>query len=240
MSYLRGLPSVYGVDAMDVSTVQQHQLGTVGYDALFRRYRYVQAGAVALVKGNLLQSPARSTDFTDMAVQAAAALDARSIEVTLGSTATTADMFTEGTMVISVTPGIGQNFTIAGHDVTAAAGTCTFNINESILTALTTSSKTTVTKNPYDGVVVSPTTRTGVTVGVAMSAVAISGYGWIGVEGQFGVLSDATVAAVGESLSPSTSTAGCVTKQVTLLETIGTAGILGVSAEVQPCFLKLP
>lgn len=240
MSMLRGLPAVYGVDAFDVATVQQHQLGTVGYDALYRRYRYVQAGAVALVKGNLLQSPARSTDYTDMAVQAAAAIDALSIEVTLGSTATTADQFTEGTLVISVTPGIGQNFTLAGHDVTAAAGVCTFTLNEGVLTALTTSSKATVTKNPYDGVIVSPTTRTGITVGVAMTAVAISGYGWVGVEGQFGVLSDATVAAVGESLSPSTSTAGCVTKQVTLLETIGTAGILGVSAQVEPCFLKLP
>ena len=240
MSRLRGLPAIYGLDALDVSTVQQHQLGTVGYDALFRRYRYVQAGAVALVKGNLLQSPARSTDYTDMAVQAAAAVDAKSIEVTLGSTATTANQFTEGTLVISVTPGIGQNFTLAGHDVTAAAGTCTFNIDEQILTALTTSSKVTVTKNPYDGVIVSPTARTGITVGVAMTAIAIDGFGWIGVEGQFGVLSDATVAAVGEGLSPSTTTAGTVTKAVTLLERIGTAGILGVSAEVQPCFLNLP
>lgn len=240
MSLLRGLPAVYGVDAFDVATVQQHQLGTVGYDALYRRYRYVQAGAVALVKGNLLQSPARSTDFTDMAVQAVAAINALSIEVTLGSTATTADMFTEGTLVISASTGIGQNFSLEGHDVTAAAGVCTFNLGEPILTALATTSKATVTKNPYDGVIVSPTTRTGITVGVAMTAVAISGYGWVGVEGQFGVLSDATVAAVGESLSPSTSTAGCVTKQVTLLETIGTAGILGVSAQVEPCFLKLP
>lgn len=175
-----------------------------------------------------------------MAVQSAAAIDAKSVEITLGTTATTADQFTEGTLVISVTPGIGQNFTVAGHDVTAASGTCTFNLNEGILTALTTSSKVTVTKNPYDGVIVSPTARTGITVGVAITAIAASGFGWIGVEGQFGVLSDATVAAVGEGLSPSTTTAGAVTKAVTLLERIGTAGILGVSAEVQPCFLNLP
>lgn len=240
MSYLRGLPSVYGIDSFDVSTVQQHQLGTVGYDALFRRYRYAQAGAVALVKGNLLQSPARSTDYTDMAIQAAWAVDAKSGTVTLGGTATTADQFTEGTLVISVTPGIGQNFSITGHTVTAASGTATFNVAEPVLTALTTSSKCTVTKNPYDGVIVSPTTRTGITVGVAITAVAISGFGWIGVEGQFGVLSDATVAAVGEGLSPSTTTAGTVTKAVTLLERIGTAGILGVSAQVEPCFLLMP
>lgn len=237
---LSGLPSLYGVDPFDTATIAAHQLGSVAFDNLGRRYRYVQAGAVALVKGNLLQSPARDTQFTDMAVQAAAAVDARSIEVTLGTTATTANMFDEGTIVVSVTPGIGQNFTVYGHDVTAASGVCTFNINERVLTALTTSSKVTVTKNPYDGVIVSPTARTGITVGVAISAIPINGYGFIGVEGQFGVLSDATVAAVGEGLSPSTTTAGCVTKAVTLLDRIGTAGILGVSAQVEPCFLKLP
>ncbi len=235
-----GIPELYGVDFSHSSTLPAHQLGSVAYDDLGRKYRYAQAGAVALVKGNLLQSPARSTDFTDMAVQAAAAVDAFAVDITLGSTATTANMFDEGTLVVSFTPGIGQNFSIKGHDVTAAAGTCTFNLNEPILTALTTVSKVTVTKNPYDGVIVSPTTRTGITVGVAIVAAAISAYTWIGVEGQFGVLSDATVAAVGEGLSPSTTTAGCVTKAVTLLERIGTAGILGVSAEVQPCFLNLP
>lgn len=237
---LTSSPILYGVDVFDTRTVQDLQLGAQAVDNIGRRYRYVQAGAVALVKGNLLQSPARSTDFTDMAVQSAAAVDARSVEVTLGATATTANMFDEGTLVVSVTPGIGQNFTIFGHDVTSGAGVCTFNLNEPILTALTTSSKVTVTKNPYDGVIVSPTTRTGITVGVAITAIPVNGYGWIGVQGQFGVLSDVTVAAVGEGLSPSTTTAGCVTKAVTLLERIGTAGILGVSAEVQPCFLNLP
>ena len=240
MATLTGLPALYGIDPMDVSTIQAHSLGAVGFDSFGRRYRYAQAGAVALVKGNLLQSPARSTDYTDMAVQTAAAVDASTMEVTLGATATTASQFVEGTLVVSVTPGIGQNFTVKSHDVTAASGTCTFNINEKILTALTTSSKVTVTKNPYDGVIVSPTTRTGITVGVALTATAIDDHCWIGVEGQFGVLSDVTVAAVGEGLSPSTTTAGCVTKAVTLLERIGTAGILGVTAEVEPCFLSLP
>lgn len=240
MAKLTGLPAIYGIDPMDTKTTQDHGLGIIGYDGHGRRYRYAQAGAVALVKGNLLQAPARDTAYTDMAVQAAAALDAETMEVTLGSVATTANQFVEGTLVVGVTPGIGQNFIVKSHDVTAASGVCTFNIEERILTALTTSSKVTVTKNPYDGVIVSPTTRTGITVGVALTAAAIDAFCWIGVEGQFGVLSDVTVAAVGESLSPSTTTAGCVTKQVTLLESIGTAGILGVTAEVQPCFLKLP
>ena len=234
-----GIPTIYDIDVLATSSTQGHELGTVGFDAIGRRYRYVKAGAVALVTGNLLQSPVRDVQFTDMAV-AAAAIGATAVTVTLGTTATVANVFDAGTFVVSVTPGIGQNFTVARHDVTAASGACVFTLNEKIITALTTSSKVTVTRNPYAGVVQSPTARTGITVGVAMTAIAIAEFGWIGVEGQFGVLSDATVAAVGEGVSPSTSTAGTVTKAVTLLERIGTAGILGVSAKVEPVFLSLP
>lgn len=237
---LTGLPVLYGIGSLDTSTVQAHPFGATGFDSIGRRYRYAKTGATALVKGHLLQSPARDTAFTDMAVQSAAAVNAESIEVTLGGTATTANLFTGGTLVVSVTPGIGQNFTIKGHDVTSASGVCTFNLNEKILTALTTASKVTVTQNPYDKVIDSPTTRTGLTVGVALTDTAISSFSWIGVGSTFGVLSDATVSAVGEAVSASTSTAGTVTKQVTLLGTVGITGVLGVSAEVQPVFLTLP
>src|SRR6185436_13634529 len=105
--------------------------------------------------------------------------------------------------------------------------------------ALSTSSKVTLYMNQYNGVIVSPTTRTGKTVGVAIYPITASQYGWIQTGGPGSALSDATVAAVGEALSPSTTTAGCVTKQVTLLENIGVAPILGVSAKVSPIWLSI-
>ena len=233
------IAELYGVDFFDTSTVQNHELGAVAYDQIGRKYRYVKAGAVALVKGNLLQSPARDTQFTDMTA-AAAAVDATRITVTLGSTAIAANEFNDGVLVVSVTPGIGQTFSIRGHQVSAASVTCWFDINERVLTALTTSSRITASRGPYNGVIVSPTTRTGTTVGVAITAIPIAGFGFIGVEGMFGVLSDSSVSALGEDVSPSTTTAGCVTKQVTLLENIGSTPILGVSAQVEPVILKLP
>lgn len=242
MATLTGLPALYGINPFDTQTVQRHTLGSVGYDRLGRRYRYALAGAVALVKGHLIQSAARDTAFTDMAVQAAVAIGATQIPVTLGATATTANLFNDGILVVTASTGLGQNFVIQGHSVAAGAATCTFNLHEgeSVLTALTTSSKVTASRGPYNGVIDSPTTRTGMSVGVAVAAIPVAGYGWLGVEGLFGVLSDVTVAAVGEDVSPSTTTAGAVTKQVTLLENIGVAPILGVSAEYQPVFFKLP
>lgn len=220
------------------STVQQLPLGTKAQDKFGREYRYVKAGASALVVGNLLQSAARDTQFTDMAVVSGAA-GQKQIVVTLGSTATTANMFDGGVLAITVTPGIGQNFTIKSHTVAAGAAACTFTVYEDITTALTTSSKVTVSRNKYNQVIQSPTTRTGLTVGVATFAIPAGSFGWIGVRGEFAVLSDATVAAVGEGLSPSTTTAGAVTKQVTLLENIGTAAILGVSAKCEPAMIQI-
>lgn len=240
MSQLTGLPQLYGIDPFDTSTIQSHPFGAVGFDNIGRKYRYARAGGVALIKGHLLQSPARDIQFTRMAVQASAAINAKSIKVTLGTTATTANLFDQGFLVVAASTGLGQNFTIEGHGVTAASGTETFAINEQVLTALTTTSVVTATRNPYAAVIDSPTTRTGQSVGVSLTATAISAYTWIGVEGLFGVLSDSTVSALGEDVSPSTTTAGSVTKQVTLLENIGSTSILGVSAEYSLVNFKLP
>lgn len=237
---LTGLPLVVEGDAHSSSSVQQHPLGAVSFDQIGRMYRYVKAGASNLVVGNLLQSPARDTAFTDMAVPSAVAAGAYAITVTLGGTSTTANMFDNGILSITVTPGGGQQFTIRSHQVATNGTSCTFYTYEPVVTALTTSSKVTVRQNHYNGVIQSPTTRTGKTVGVAIYAIPASNYGWIGVRGSFGVLSDATVAAVGEGIAPSTTTAGSVTKAVTLLERIGTADVLGISAKWEPVTLELP
>ncbi len=214
-------------------------IGMLGYDAQGNRYRYVLNGATALVAGNVIQSSARDTQFTRMAVSAAAAIGAREISITNGTTATTLDQFAGGTVTVAASTGIGQVFTITGNTVAANGAALTVYISEPVRVALTTSSKVTLHMNDHKGVVVSPTTRTGKTVGVAIYPIVASEYGWIQSGGSASALSDATVAALGEGLSPSTTTAGCVTKQVTLLENIGTASILGVSAEVSPIWLMI-
>lgn len=233
------VPFITDINPNTSNTIQQHNLGTLGYDRAGRAYRYCLSGAVALVAGNLIQQAARDTAFTDMAVQAASAVGSNTIAVTLGATATTANLFVGGTLAITVTPGIGQTFTIKSHTVAAGATTCTFTVEEPVQVALTTSSKVTVNSHLYANVIQSPTTRTGKTVGVANFAIPIASYGWLGTQGVFATLSDSTVAAVGEALSPSTSTAGCVTKQVTLLENVGVALVLGISAKCEPAYINI-
>lgn len=230
---------ITGRDLYTSSAEKSQNLGQLGVDKLGRKFRYVKAGAVALVAGNVLQSPARDTQFTGMAVAVAAAIGDKVLNLTNGTTTTSLDQFKGGLAVVSESTGIGQVFVIAGNTVATSGAALTVTLEDSVRVALTTSSKVTLYMNAYNGVIVSPTTRTGKTVGGAIYPIAANEYGWIQSGGHGAALSDATVAAVGEGLSPSTTTAGCVTKKVTLLELIGTAPILGVSAKVSPIFWEI-
>jgi len=221
------------------SAIQGADIGMLVGDAQGNRYRYVLNGATALVEGNLIQSSARDTQFTEMAVPAAVAIGARTILLTNGTTTTTKDQFAGGTITITTSTGIGQVFTVTANDIATSGAVLTVTIAEPVRVALATTSKVTLHMNDHRSVVVSPTTRTGKTVGVAIFRIAASEYGWIQSGGSASALSDSSVAALGEGISPSTTTAGAVTKQVTLVENIGTASILGVSAKVSPIWLMI-
>jgi hypothetical protein len=229
-------------DLFEESVSPQHNLGELYVAPNGSKYRYTRAGAVALVAGDLQQSAAEDTNYSSMAVQAAAAIGAVKIPVTLGGTAVTSGQFDEGILVVSKVTGIGQYFNIVRHDVqTSTTGTCNFYVDRPLKVALDTTSTVTVMKNPYDDIIIHPTTSTGKAVGVALTARTIAYYGWVQSGGLAACLGDATAStAANQALSPSVSTAGAVTKAVTLAQRVGTSyPVASVSAEVQPVFLEI-
>jgi len=237
MSQLTGPTLIEAQSLYESNAVPSHALGQIGVTGDGRKFRYVKAGGTALVVGNVLQSAATDTNYSSMAVQAAVSAGATSIPVTLGGTAVTANQFDGGYLVVSKVTGIGQSFQIKSHTVqTDTTGTCTFEVDHAVTTALTTSSTVTIVKNLYDAVIVAPTTSTGKRVGGAIFATVAGEYGWIQSGGLGFALGDATAsAAAAQALSPSTTTAGTVTKAVTLDERVGTSiYVASVSAEVQP------
>lgn len=165
----------------DESQYAQHKLGELYVDPWGRKFKYVQAGGSALVTGNLLQEAAEDTNYRSMAVQAAVAIGATKIPVTLGGTAVTANQFEGGDLVVESSTGIGQVFKIVRHDVqTSTTGTCNFYVDRAVKIALTTSSQVSVRKNSCDGVIQYPaTTATGGAVGVALYAMTSAYYGWV-------------------------------------------------------------
>lgn len=178
-----------------------------------KEFCYVKAGGSALVVGNLLQSPAIDTQFDDMAVPAAVAagFDAvgSGVTITNGTTVVAAGDYAGGTLVVSVTPALDEEYTIIDNGAAANGASLTLYLDRKIRTAWTTSTKVTL-RNLYNGVIQAPTTLTGTVVGVAIFAIAASQYGWIQTKGTVGVLSDASTGAVGSALANSSATAGAV------------------------------
>lgn len=253
--FMAALPTVYGIDPWNQESAQQLPLGAIGYDRFGYKYRYVRNSTTLLVTGNLIQTAVQPANFVDLAVGIAAPLRTtttapqpnNTVSLTLGGTATTANQFVGGIAVVSVTPGLGNQYTIASHDVQATTtGACKFNFEEVLLTALTTSSKMTVMPMPYNNVVQSPTTPTGFSAGICIYPLSaqttspqVDFYGWVGNTGVFGALNDATLGAVGNGISPSSTTGGCITKAVTLKDSIGYYIITPTSAEVEPQWFNI-
>ena len=221
-------------DIFTESAYQLHQLGTLGVDKYGSKYRYVKAGGSALVTGNLLQEPAEVTNFRSMVVNTAAAIGSDEVEVTLGGTATTANLFDEGQLVVESSTGIGQVFRIKRHDVqSTTTGTCTFVLDRPLKIALVAaSSQASVRKNSYKGVIQYPaTTATGGAVGVALYAMTADYFGWVQSGGDaVALFDDGTNTSNGVTgIVPSASVAGSVKPAA---ETDASSPWIGYSREI--------
>lgn len=215
------------------SSVAQHAIGQSMMTRDGREFSYCKAGEL-LVAGDWYQSPVHSSDYVSMAVPSASAIGSKQVTVTLGSSAATLNQFAGGYLVVSKVTGIGQMFVIKGNAAADAAASCVLDLEEPVRVALDTSSTVTVAKHPLDSVIKWAVTQTGSSAGAAIFPIASGEYGWLQVGGTGCALNDnVATAAETTGLSPSTTTAGAVTKAVTTQETIGGAvQVVTVSAEV--------
>jgi len=186
------------------SATQVHQLGTRSVDDAGRVFRYVKAGASALVAGNVLQSPAIVPDHLGTTA-AAIAIGAMSLTFApTSSTAATADQYADGYLGVDTTPGNGYTYSVLGN--TAGTASLTVTLKDPIQVALTTASRLGLIANPYRGVIQLPaTTATGSIVGIATYVIAIGEYGWVGTWGLFSVLTTGTPALGAMVLGPGTA-----------------------------------
>ena len=219
---------------------QRHPLGTRAVTTDGRTYRYVKAGGTALATGKVQQAPAQDTE-NDQLTPAAAAIGATSITVTIGSSAAAANAFAGGWAVIDTTPGQGFSYPIIGHAAIAGAAAGVFYLGQAIEVALTTDSRVTLVPNPYNGVIVAPTTLTGAVVGVAVYPIVAGEYGWIGTRGSFGTLIAGTP-GVGLAVVVPGSAAGAVVIDgaAAATQVVGSMQVTGVDGKYLPVFWNLP
>jgi hypothetical protein len=200
-----GLP--YAVD----DATPQADLGQVIAGENGRKYIYVKVGATALVTGSLYQAPAEDTADQDI-TPAATAVGATTL-VTTSTMTVTANQYAGGYVVVTVTPGLANMYQIKSHAAFTAAA-ATFQLDDPIQVALTTTSRVDFIPNPFNGVVIAPTTLTSAVVGFAVNNVTAGNYGWLQIAGVGVVNNDAAGAlTVGVALMPSSSVAGDVRLQ---------------------------
>lgn len=210
MSQLSPDPAAAGQALYTSSATQSHELGAKMPGPSGAVYRYVKTGAVALVAGNWLQSPAQVANHQNLTATAAA-INAEAITVTLGATAATANQYAGGKAVVTITPGLGQEIPITGHPAADASATLVLTLGAPLRVALTSSTRIDLVPNLYNGVIQSPiTTLTGVPVGVAVNILAISEFGWILHSGLAGALIAGTPAVGAALVLPGTAAGAAV------------------------------
>jgi hypothetical protein len=223
------------------SATQEHQLGSRFVSRDGRVFRYCKAGAADLVVGNVIQAPAQDTAHQQL-TPAAAAIGATSFTATLGASAAAANLYAEGWAIIDTTPGLGYAYPISGHAAVLSSGVITLNLpaDSPIQVALTTSSRVSLQRNPYAGVIQAPTTLTGAVVGVAVYPITAAQYGWIQTHGPGAVLVAGTP-GVGLAVVVPGSAAGAVVIDgaASATKVVGSMMVTGVDGKVQAVLLNI-
>lgn len=245
MANLRGSDgTVLGIQEKEYGTTQLHALGTIGLTPDNRRFRYCKAGGTALVVGDAIQSPAIVPDHLERTA-AATAIGSSTVAVPLGATLAAANQYAEGYLGISVTPDLGHAYRISGHPAAALSTTLTVTLDPSDLVgvAFTTATRLNLIANPYNGVIQFPvTTATGILVGVAVSTIAASSYGWIQTHGIGFPLIHGTPALGAYVMSPGTTAGGSViitTTNLIVAQLLGRMAMVGVNAKCGAVMLDI-
>ncbi|KKM14609.1 hypothetical protein LCGC14_1704420 [marine sediment metagenome] len=170
-----------------------------------RRFRYALAGEL-LVKAEILEGEETTTENDD--TPAAAVVGDTIITMTFGSTAV-ADFFKGGYIYVNTTPGLGDSYKIDTHAAFSATSGQEVPLagSETVTTALTTSSRVSLVRNPWAGLITLATAPLGWIAGVAVSAIPSAEWGWVQTGGPCAVMSGGTDGE-GLAFAASDNTAG--------------------------------
>lgn len=224
-------------DLNNLSTSKQVEYGAIGLTEDGRQFRYVSfGGTTTIAPGLLVQAAVASANSSALAItattvattpgQTTASLTAGSsfLVVTNGSTAVTQDQFAEGFLEVLQTSGSNNgpiSYRILGNTAAAAStGYITVYLSEPLRNAsvLTPGTDTVnLWQSPYSNVVT--TTTVNIPIGVTniqvVNSASVTNYGWVQTKGAAEVTGDGSSMVIGNTVGPSTTTAGYVGLAVT-------------------------
>ena len=177
-----------------------------------RVFRFVRAGTTALIAGNLQQRAVPDAAFDELVVDVARAIGAALFSFTNGATAIALDDFAEGYVNVEDDAGEGRVYKLADTEPAIAASVAgTFDLapGVTIREAWTTATTIGITRNRFSQALIKAATIVSSPLGVAVSDIPASEYGWIQTRGLCSVLTDGTL-LVGQLVVPSNGTAGAI------------------------------
>lgn len=235
-----GTVQVAAQDLFTSSSVSLHNLGDKAFSTDGRAFRYVKAGASALVAGNAIQSPAVVPNHVNLTPTAAVAVGDTQITVTLGATAATANQYEGGYLVVEIgTTGAGQTLKIKSNPAAASGATMVVTLEDAFVVATSGTVTVSLIANRYNGVIQSPaTTLTGTIVGVAVLAIPATHYGWVCTRGVTSMLTTGTP-IVGSAIGVPTTTAGAGVADSAILTHVGVVAKAGITVQNTPVDVKL-
>lgn len=201
----------YGMEKL-VTTQKSRALGTVARTPDGRIFKWARAGATALAQGVVVQMKAASNGQQLLNLTPATSIGdwnatagAPGIQVgsaTIGvfwTSAHSSGEFTDGYMMVETSPGMGTYRVVSDPTVTTTGGASTVRLHPDDTIAqevLTTVTKLAFIANPYSSVVVTPTTMTGIVLGVNPVEVPVNNYFWLQSSGVARVRYNSLVAAL--------------------------------------------
>ena len=231
MSLLPIVAGAPGDQFEGTSTTDQrgHPLGSVMMFADGRRYKYCLASATEIATASLCQPTLNPANFDELAVQAAAAVGDRIVNLTTGATAVTVDQLADGYLNIEDDAGDGYLYTIKSNAAAATTATLAITLYETVQVALTTASTALIEVNPWGNIIIHPAPLTSIALGVTPRIIAASRYGWVQSWGPASVLTQGVV-VINEGVIDSASVNGAVAP--TASTAAGEENYVGITIEV--------
>lgn len=246
MSTLSKQISIAPQEVFVQSTTQGTDLGQLATTGDGRFFRYALAGGVNLVAGTLLQAPAG--DATNLNPIGGLSIGQANATGSVGpltisdSLTVAANLVAGGQMVIVAGVATGYSYQIKSNSAVSGATGLSIVLSDALQQNLTTSTRVALVKNPYNGVIISPATKSGAPVGVAVSNLASGTYGWIQTRGVAPVLTETTGVPAGVAVGTNlANTAGAVSPSTgfAVFSQIGFSVAPSASGQASPTDLHL-
>jgi len=239
---LSGIPTVFGINPLDTSSTPKHDLGTYGYTADGRLFRYAKAGGTGLSQGQLQIMADLAGNHDDCATNTASKGDT-TVTVTLGATAVVANEYDGGYMVVNDDTGEGTTYRIESVPASSGSEDVVVVLKDALWENFGAGTTVTLVRNPYYGILVSDGTQTDTALGVPIVDVTANYYCWIQTKGICSVLADTGAQPSGGSpiTIGDTSTGGVEARNAAGEPYLGMGlkGITYTSGEYEPVLLQI-